>query len=280
VVHAVDGGGPDIFGSWITANSAQTIWTELTLNQDGTYALTVLVPTSSVTGDEYAQHGNFKLSGGALTLTPSEATCPTALTPSTFVYAVNGQFLVLVDSSGDATLYGATDATLGAGLTLVVGCSPTSGAAWTPEPTNGSAPSSSNPGQNPSPYGNWLNASPSSTTSTLLTLNEDGTYVFALLVTTSTQTGDEYVQKGTFVLDGQDLILTATEASCPGAIPVTTDNYAVNGADFSTTDSSGNQTDYASSTESTLGSGLTLVVGCSPTSGAPWTPEPIAAVTN
>jgi hypothetical protein len=276
----VNGGGPDIFGTWITANSAKTVWTELTLSTNGTYTLTVLVPTSSVTGDEYVQQGNFKLAGATLTLTPTEQTCPTALTPSTFTYAVDASLLVLVDSSDNTTVYGATGAQLGAGLTLVVGCSPTSGAAWTPEPTNGAAPSPSNPGDNPSPYGNWLNASSSSTTSTLLTLDDDGTYVFTLLVTTSTQTGDEYVQKGTFVLAGDDLILTPTEASCPGAIPVATDTYAINAAGLSTTDSSGTQTGYIPTPMTSLGGDLTLIVGCSPTSGAAWTPEPIAAVTN
>jgi hypothetical protein len=269
-------GAPSVFGSWLTVNSANTVSTELTLNANGTYQLTVLVTTSTVSGDEYVQQGTFTLNGALLTLTPTEATCSAPLTPATYTYGIDTTILVLTDSSGTSTFYGATTADLGSGLTLVVGCS-VNGGAWSPASTTGSPPVPADPGSNPSPYGNWLVTS--GNTSVELTLDSDGTYAITILGLTSTQTANEYLQKGSFVLSGADIVFTPTEASCPVSVPVGTDVYGVNGSGFSTTDASGNETHYAPTGSATLGQGLTLVLGCSQ-NGGPWMPEPLAPVTN
>jgi hypothetical protein len=275
--NALSDGAPNLFGIWLTANAAKTTFSELTLNSNGTYELDVLVTTSSVTGDEYTQQGNFTVNGAQITLAPTEASCPGPLNPSTYSYAVDAAVLVLIDASSDSSAWAATTSRLGAGLSLVVGCS-VSGAPWSPEPTVGSPPVASDPGTNPTPYGRWLDVA-SASASSLLTLNSDGTYEYDLLFTTSTQTGDEYVQKGTFVLNGADLVLTPTEASCPGRVPVGTNSYGINGVALSTTDASGTQANYAATTTTALGNGLTLVVGCSQNNG-PWMPEPVAPVAN
>jgi len=267
-------GQPTVFGSWLLANGATS--EVLTLNDDGTYEIDIIVSTSTVTGDEYVQQGNFALNGANITFTPTQASCPTALTPSTDTYAFDAQYLVLTNSSGSAT-YAATDASsFGNGLSLVVGCSP-SGQGWTPEPLTGSPPSAGNPGAEPTLYGNWL--ATSGTTSVEVMLNSDGTYEIDLLITTSAVTGDEYVQQGTFVLNGADITFTPTEASCPGSVPVFADGYLFNGAGLVTTSSSGTTTGYAPTGSTPLGQGLTLVVGCSQDNG-PWTPQPLAPVTN
>jgi hypothetical protein len=278
VTNALADGSPNIFGSWVTANSGGTVESELTLNMDGTYKFIVLVPTSSVTGDELTQEGTFTLSGAHLTLTPTEQTCPGALTPSTYTYAVDASLLVLIDSSGNTVYYGATDAVIGSALTtLIVGCSVNSGP-WMPEPTSGSAPTPADPGANPTPYGNWLNVT--NGTTTLFTLNSDGTYALTALAATSTETGDEYIQKGTFVLEGADIIFTPQQASCPGNLPVSIDTYGINASGLSTTDAGGNQVGYEPTTMTSLGQNLTtIVVGCSVNGGA-WMPEPVASVGN
>lgn len=278
MINALSDGAPNVFGSWVATSSNGTVRTELTLDTDGTYKLIVLAPTSSVTGDELTQEGTFTLSGAALTLTPTEQTCPGALTPATYTYAVNGEFLVLIDSSANDTVYVATDKVIGSALTtLVVGCS-MSGGPWSPQPTNGSAPTPADPGSNPTPYGSYVNVT--NGTSELVTLNSDDTYQITVLVPTSSETGDEYIQKGTFTLDGAALTFTPQQASCPKNEPVAHDTYGINAAGLSVTDSSGNQVDYTRTTMTSLGQDLTtLVVGCSQNGGA-WMPEPIASVGN
>jgi hypothetical protein len=97
-------------------------------NSDGTFQQTFLVPTSSATANEVIQKGIWQATSTVLTLTPQESSCPSpvAVSNSTYAFVTSGntEVLVVTDSNGNST--GSTKesnpSTLGAGLTLVVGC--------------------------------------------------------------------------------------------------------------------------------------------------------------
>jgi hypothetical protein len=273
---------PSLFRNWLVTNAAGNVFNELTLNPDGTYQITILITTSTVTGDEYIQKGTFALNGGTITLTPTEASCPTALIPSSLTYDFDGAALSVTDSSGTKTNYAATSSAVPgpAGLTLVVGCSLSQGAPWMPEPMTGSPPTGS-PVVQPSVFGNWLITNAAGNVFNELTLNPDGTYQITILITTSTVTGDEYIQKGCFALNGAAITFTATEASCPKPVPIYSDAYGFNGAGLGVVDSAGTGTVYLRTGSAVPGpAGLTLVIGCSLTTPGPWMPEPLAPVSN
>jgi hypothetical protein len=248
---------------------------QLVLNQDGTFAFTLLVKTSTVTADEYLQKGTFALSGGNITFTPTEASCNTPLTPSVDGYVFNGQGLQTTDSNNQKTNYVKTSPQdIGAGLTLVVGC----GNPWTPVAVSGTAPApGAAPIVQPSLTGTYaVTVAP---TTTQIVLNADGTYQLTQLVATSTVTGDEYIEKGLYVTSGADITFTPQQASCPVKKPITMDAYAINGvliALITPTTGIG----LARTAPTQLGAGLTLVVGCSPSPGSPFMPEPVAPVSN
>jgi len=126
---------PVLFGSYTTMPTAGTYY-EITLNPDFTFQFTIVVATSTVTGDEYIQTGTYALNGEAITFTPIEASCPVVTAISTDAYAFNAAALGTVDSSSTATVWTTTTAAIPgpANLTYVLGCSPSTGAAWTPEP--------------------------------------------------------------------------------------------------------------------------------------------------
>jgi hypothetical protein len=103
-------------------------------------------------------------------------------------------------------------------------------------------------------------------------LNPDGTYQTTTLIVTSTVTGDEEIQKGTFALNGAIIAFTPTEASCAAVGTPGLFSYAFNGTNIELTDTSGTQTTFARTASAAPGPpGLTLVVGC----GTPFAPEPM-----
>jgi len=265
-------GSPTLVGTWLAVDGPTSV--ELVLSSDGTYQVTVLVLTSTVTGDELVEKGNFVVSGATITFTPTSLTCPGALTPSTDLYVFNGGGLVTTAPGGTSTTYLRTTAPpIGTGLTLVVGC----GSPWMPEPVNGSDPSPGAPVAEPSIFGNWLNTNNAGNVQAEWTLNANGTYQATILIKTSTVTGDELIQTGTFVLDGGNITFTPAEESCSGPVPIAADTYAFNGAGIDINGSGTTTTFLATTTTpAQLGAGLTLVIGC----GSPWMPVPVAPVSN
>jgi hypothetical protein len=262
-----------LFDTYVTPlNNGQTSL-QITLNADGTYEIVVLTPTSTVTADETVEHGTFVFGGSMITFTPTERTCTTPLTSTTDSYLVNGAGLGLFPATGGALLLARSAPLSTTGLTLVIGC----GAPFMPVAMMGSDPVPANPGSSPSPYGSWLWTS--GTLSIEYTLNQDMTYELQVLSSTSTVSGNEYIEKGTFAFQGQALVLTPTQASCPQKKPVVKDPLSLNGTNLVLTDSSGTNFTFARTNTSQLGANLTLVIGCS-INNSPWMPEPIAPVTN
>jgi hypothetical protein len=243
------------------------------LNADGTYQIIALTRTSTVTADETVENGTFVVGGTTLSFTPTERTCTTPLAPSTDTYALNGAALVLVSATSSVTVFPRSPPISTAGLTLVVGC----GSPFMPVAMTGSPPVAANPGSSPSLYGSWLFTSPA--VSLELTLNQDMTYETDALFPTSTVSGNEYIEKGTFAFHGAALVLTPTQASCPGVKPVENNSFGFNGVNLGTTNAAGTMFNFSRTTPTPLGANLTLVLGCSINNG-PWMPEPIAPVAN
>jgi hypothetical protein len=263
-----------VFGSWIYTSSNGQAVVALTLNPDGTYQVLTIGYTSTVSADETVEEGTFVLqSGGKIAFTPTEHTCATPLTPSTDTYAVDGGALVLV-VSGNAVWFARAPVPSTSGLTLVVGC----GTPFAPAAMTGSEPVAGDPGSSPSLFGTWVVSN--STLSLELTLNQDLTYEFLLVVPTSTVTADEYIQHGTFAYAGTTIVFTPTEESCPTVPPPASYTFIFNDLNFTWVDSSGTSTTFTRMASTTdIGAAYTLVVGCSINNG-PWMPEPITPATN
>ena len=268
---AATGTNLSVFDNFVLTTGQTSI--QLTLNADGTYQFIILVETSTVTADEEVEEGTFVLSGAMISFTPTERSCATALTPSTDNYLVNSAGFALINSSGTTT-FARSPPLATAGLTLVVGC----GSPFMPVATAGAAPVPASPGNSPSLYGNWLYTN-SNDIEAKLTLNDDMTYEFELLISTSTVTADEYIENGAFAYQGPTLTLTPMQTSCPVAAPPKPYGFAFDDAGLILTDSSGNSSTYGRTTTADPAANLTTVVGCSISNG-PWMPEPIAPVTN
>jgi hypothetical protein len=270
----IGGGGTDLslFDNFVLKVNSQTS-VQLTLSSTGTYQLTVLTLTSTVTADETVEAGTFVFAGPAITFTPTEHTCGTPLAPSTDGYLINGSALVLVSATGGATAFLRAPPLSTAGLTLVVGC----GTPFMPVAMTGSSPVPATPGTSPSLYGSWLLSNAS--VSIQFTLNPDMTYETDVLLPTSTVSGNEYIEKGTFAFQGASLNLTPTQASCPGVKPVEQNTFVFNGTALSTTSSTGSTLNFSRMAMTQLGANLTVVLGCSVNNG-PWMPEALGPVTN
>lgn len=128
------GSSPSLYGSWLVT-AANGLQVEVTLNQDMTYGLQLLVPTSTTTGNRYVETGTFSFQGATLILTPTQASCPVVTPIKSYSFGYSDANLGLTDSSGTTTNYPRTTTTqLGANLTtVVVGCSINNGP-WMPEP--------------------------------------------------------------------------------------------------------------------------------------------------
>jgi len=111
----------------------------------------------------------------------------------------------------------------------------------------------------------------SATSSVQFVINADGTYTLTVLDTTSAVTANETLETGTWVQSGGYLIFTPVKASCPASLPIGNSTYSFNGTDLVLDDIV-----YASTAPETLGSGLTLVVGC--TIAGTFTASPLAPV--
>jgi len=181
-------------------------------------------------------------------------------------------FLTLVLPTGNATFARASSPLSDKGLTLVIGC----GTPFAPVATQGHDPNPSNPGTSPTPFGSWL-ATDAKGISYQVILNADHSYRISILIPTSTVTADEYIQEGSFLLNGPYIAFTPIKASCPVKTPPFVDGYAFNNAALVTKDAAGTVGVFARSASASLGDGLTLVVGCSVDNG-PWMPADFAPV--
>lgn len=275
-------GPPTLFGTWVAGTAAESFW--LTLNADGTYAFAILIPTSTVTNDVFIQEGTYAVSGVYLVLTPTEQTCPSASppAPSVSTYFFDGEYLITYDSTGKQSIFAhsatAPDLTGSSdgGASTVLGCPETPFAAY---PLTGTAPVPTSPGVIPAPYGSWVVANSENTLFVQVLLNSDGSYEIALLIVTSTVSADEYIQKGTFTINGPALVFTPTEASCPGNVPVFSNNYYFDQDVLVLQDPSGKSTGFVTDPTLMLGQGLNIVLGCSVDNG-PWTPYALAPIQN
>ena len=132
-VPASPGQSPSLYGNWLYTNS-NGVEAELTLNDDMTYEVEILISTSTVTANEYIENGVFAYKGPTLTLTPMQTSCPVAAPPKPYGFAFDEAGLILTDLSGNSTTYGSTTMSdPAANLTTVVGCSINNGP-WMPEP--------------------------------------------------------------------------------------------------------------------------------------------------
>jgi hypothetical protein len=124
---------PTPYGSWVVANSDDTVAVQVLLNSDLTYEISLLIVTSTVSADEYTQKGTFVISGTNLVFTPTEASCPGNVPVFTNGYVYDQDLLVLQNPTTGNTTTLATDPTLmlGQGLTVVLGCSLDNGP-WMP----------------------------------------------------------------------------------------------------------------------------------------------------
>ncbi len=261
-----------MFGVWQLALNNGTAILELILNSNGTYQYTLRVLTSTVTADQLVEQGSFTINDTTLSFTPTERSCNDALTPTTDGYAFDEDVLVLGLPTGNATFTRASSPLSSEGLTLVVGC----GTPFAPVAMQGHAPTPANPGDSPTPFGTWLTTDANGI-SVQIILNEDYSYRISILIPTSTVTANEYIQTGAFLLSGTLIVFVPSKASCPVKTPAFANGYVFNRVALVTQDNTGKVTGLLRTAPSSLGEGLTLVIGCSINNG-PWMPSPLAAV--
>lgn len=84
----------------------------------------------------------------------------------------------------------------------------------------------------PSLIGSWYYVDSAGTAGEGLTFNSDETYVNQSIALTSSTTGDQEVEMGTFTLSGSTITVTPTSSSCPGPAPVTSYDYSFQGAEL------------------------------------------------
>jgi hypothetical protein len=138
--------------------------------------------------------------------------------------------------------------------------------------------SSSSGGGSPSLYGTWYYAD-SAGAGVGLTFNQSGTYVAQELALTSSTSGDDQAEKGTFTVSGSTITLTPTEWSCPGPDPIYKLTYSFQGSDLAVSQPSGAA---VLQPDTQPPSSVAITFGCftNGDSGEIFTPEPLAPVSN
>src|SRR5579863_2553351 len=115
--------------------------------------------------------------------------------------------------------------------------------------------------------GTWLFTS--GAISVEFTFEANGTYQLTILAVTSSATANETIQKGTFTATSNTITWTPQEETCPGVQAISSDTYLfvnTGGTQYLVaTNSSGNSSSFkqVSDDAAALGSGLTIVLGCS-----------------
>ena len=117
----------------------------------------------------------------------------------------------------------------------------------------------------------------SSTVAYGATFTATGVYVAQTLLLTSDTTADDGIEKGTYTVAGNTIMLTPQESTCPGADPVYSVSFSFSGSDLILGTSSG-EVIYQPDT-STASSGISITDGCFDTSGD-FTASPLAPVSN
>jgi hypothetical protein len=112
---------PRLDGNWLYASSSSAEGLGLTLKSDGTYVSTVLVLTSSNSGNAQIEEGAFTTSGSTITFTPKAWSCPGPDAVYSDSYTFDGADLDL-SYSGGVLLLQPNTSTASSSFSLVTGC--------------------------------------------------------------------------------------------------------------------------------------------------------------
>ena len=150
-------------------------------------------------------------------------------------------------------------------------------ASWMIAAVLASACSSGSGGGSPSLDGKWEYIDSAGTAGDGVTFNSDGTYVLQVLQLTSSTSGNDEVEKGTFTVSGNTITATPKEWSCPGPDTVSTMTYSFQGSSLALALPSGIL--ILQPNTSPPATNASIVIGCFDSSGN-FKPEPLASVTN
>jgi hypothetical protein len=123
-------GDPPLVGTnWLYTDSSGTGGTDLTINSDNSYELSLLYLTSSTSAEAQTETGTVAISGSSITFTPQKWSCEEPTDPSyTAGYQFNGSSLEVVFTSGLVAFQADTSsASTGTGFQITLGCFPQSG---------------------------------------------------------------------------------------------------------------------------------------------------------
>jgi hypothetical protein len=136
---------------------------------------------------------------------------------------------------------------------------------------------SSSSGGPPSLDGNWFYADSAGTSGVGVSFKNDGSYELQELVLTSSTSGNDQVEIGTFTVSGNTITVTPTQWSCKGPDAIYQLTYSFDGSNLSLAQPSG--IIVMQPNNNTASSGEAIAIGCFDTAGN-FTPEPLAAVSN
>jgi hypothetical protein len=136
--------------------------------------------------------------------------------------------------------------------------------------------SSSSGGGTPSLDGTWYYVNASGTAGAGATFKGDGTYLLQELVLTSSSTGNDQMETGTFVDSSGTLTLTPKQWSCPGPDAIYKLSYSFNGGNLVLAQPSGV---IIMQPDTQTGSTGAITIGCFDSSGN-FKASPLAAVSN
>ena len=115
------GGAPSLDGTWLYTDSTGAIGQTVTYNGDGTYTFQVLELTSTTTADVEIENGTYTTSGGVITTTPAEWTCPGSDPVDSCSFEVQGESLIVSAPTG-AIVYQRTSPTQPSDIAITFGC--------------------------------------------------------------------------------------------------------------------------------------------------------------
>jgi hypothetical protein len=136
--------------------------------------------------------------------------------------------------------------------------------------------SSSSSGGPPNLYQTWAYVDSAGTAGAGATFTSDGTYELQILELTSSNSGDDQVEIGTFTTSGSTLTLTPKQSTCAGPDAVYSMGYSFSGGNLVLALPSGTivmQPDTATASD------VAITNGCFGDAGA-FTSEPLAPVSN